>query len=315
MSLSQDYSNFDLHCNEEASNDDDDVVSHQVSNFNDHILCSNSDFLHDEESSIVNAFNSEVDQHQILDSDMIRRFRNDSGFVSARLEAVKWILEVHAYYQFRPETAYLSVNYFDRFLLSTTLPKGKGWPLQLLSVTCLSLAAKMEEISVPLLLDLQTKEPRFMFEPKVIQRMELMVMAILKWRLRLVTPFDFFHYFIWKLSSIGFQSEYQNHLILISHTSNIIVLACQVMDFLEFSPSTIAAAAVICAADQYIDECDQIWGCFHHRVSREKVRKCFNRMKHSICPLPQMKRPKLQPEPSPVSLLEVEAAKIGVTGT
>ncbi|XP_030496665.2 cyclin-D1-1 [Cannabis sativa] len=319
MSLSQDYSNFDLYCNElEASDDDYDdvVISHQVSSFNDHILSSNSDFLHNEATSIVNSFDSEVDQLQVLDSDMILRFRNDSGFVSARVEAVNWILKVHAYYQFRPETAYLSVNYYDRFLLSTTLPKGKGWPSQLLSVTCLSLAAKMEEISVPLLLDLQTKEPKFMFEPKTIQRMELIVMANLKWRLHLVTPFDFVHYFIWKLSSIGFQSEYQNHHhILISHTSNIIVLTCQVIEFLEFSPSTIGAAAVICAAEQYIDEYDQIWGCFHHRVSRERVRKCYNLMKHSICPLPQMKRPKLKPEPTCVSLLEVEPSKIGVTGT
>uniref|UniRef100_A0A803PE86 B-like cyclin n=1 Tax=Cannabis sativa TaxID=3483 RepID=A0A803PE86_CANSA len=255
-----------------------------VSSFNDHILSSNSDFLHNEATSIVNSFDSEVDQLQVLDSDMILRFRNDSGFVSARVEAVNW--------------------------------KGKGWPSQLLSVTCLSLAAKMEEISVPLLLDLQTKEPKFMFEPKTIQRMELIVMANLKWRLHLVTPFDFVHYFIWKLSSIGFQSEYQNHHhILISHTSNIIVLTCQVIEFLEFSPSTIGAAAVICAAEQYIDEYDQIWGCFHHRVSRERVRKCYNLMKHSICPLPQMKRPKLKPEPTCVSLLEVEPSKIGVTGT
>ena len=31
-------------------------------------------------------------------------------------------LQVHAYYNFRPETAYLSVNYMDCFLASHTLP-------------------------------------------------------------------------------------------------------------------------------------------------------------------------------------------------
>ena len=35
------------------------------------------------------------------------------------------------------------------------LQKGKAWMIQLLSVACLSLAAKMEETEVPLLLDLQ----------------------------------------------------------------------------------------------------------------------------------------------------------------
>lgn len=76
-----------------------------------------------------------------------------------------------------------------------------GWPFQLLSVACLSLAAKMEELYVPWLLDLQMLEPTYVFEPKTIQRMELLVLATLKWRLRSVTPFDFLHYFISMLPS------------------------------------------------------------------------------------------------------------------
>lgn len=92
MSLSQDYSNSDLYCNEEAS----DVISDQNTNFyDDHILYSNSDFVPDEESSIITAFDSEIDQ--VLNSDLIRQFRNDSGFVSARQEAVNWILKVNIY--------------------------------------------------------------------------------------------------------------------------------------------------------------------------------------------------------------------------
>lgn len=52
-------------------------------------------------------------------------------------------------------------NYFFVFnLLFDTykyvcLQQTNGWPLQLLSVACLSLAAKMEETLVPSLLDLQ----------------------------------------------------------------------------------------------------------------------------------------------------------------
>lgn len=59
----------------------------------------------------------------------------------------------------------------------------------------------MEEPQVPLLLDLQLFEPKFMFDSKTVQRMELRVMAILNWRLRSVTPFDFLDYFISKLPS------------------------------------------------------------------------------------------------------------------
>lgn len=59
----------------------------------------------------------------------------------------------------------------------------------------------MEEAEVPLLFDLQVSEPKFVFESKTVQRMELWVMAILDWRLRAVTPFDYLDYFISKLAS------------------------------------------------------------------------------------------------------------------
>lgn len=35
--------------------------------------------------------------------------------------------------------------------------KGKKWVIQLIAVSCLSLAAKMDEVYVPLLVDLQVK--------------------------------------------------------------------------------------------------------------------------------------------------------------
>ena len=81
------------------------------------------------------------------------------------------------------------------------MQRPSGWPFQLLSVACLSLAAKMEEPQVPLLLDLQLFQPRFIFEPKTVQKMELRVMSVLNWRLRSVTPFDYLDYFVSKLPS------------------------------------------------------------------------------------------------------------------
>ena len=100
---------------------------------------------------------------------------------------------------------------------------------QLLSVACLSLAAKMEETEVPLTLDLQVKrifveciskfsqgfwreillkcrvffqvgESKYVFEARTIQRMELLVLSTLKWRMQAVTPFSFIDYFLHKLN-------------------------------------------------------------------------------------------------------------------
>lgn len=79
----------------------------------------------------------------------------EEALLMARQEAVEWILKVIAHYGFSTLTAILAINYLDRFLSSFHLQGEKPWMIQLLSVTCLSLAAKVEEIHVPLLLDLQ----------------------------------------------------------------------------------------------------------------------------------------------------------------
>ncbi|KAF6166140.1 hypothetical protein GIB67_023850 [Kingdonia uniflora] len=78
------------------------------------------------------------------------------------------------------------------------IKRGKVWIMQLFDVTCLSLVAKMEEIEVPLSVDLQVEECKFIFEAKTIQIMELLVLSTLKWRMRAVTPFTFMDYFFRK---------------------------------------------------------------------------------------------------------------------
>ena len=70
----------------------------------------------------------------------------------------------------------------------------KTWAIQLLSVACLSLAAKMEECNVPALSEFSMED--YSFESEVIQRMELMVLSTLEWKMGLITPFAFLPYLI-----------------------------------------------------------------------------------------------------------------------
>lgn len=73
-----------------------------------------------------------------------------------RSETVKRMLSAVADHGFSTATAVLAVNYLDQFLSSFHfLQRDKPWMIQLVAVTCLSLASKVEEIHVPLLLDLQ----------------------------------------------------------------------------------------------------------------------------------------------------------------
>ncbi|CAN1192454.1 CYCD3-1, partial [Linum perenne] len=72
---------------------------------------------------------------------------------AARRRAVEWIVKVNSHYGFSTLTAVLAINYLDRFIAGPCYEK--PWTIQLVAVGCLSLAAKVEETYVPLLLDLQ----------------------------------------------------------------------------------------------------------------------------------------------------------------
>jgi cyclin D5 len=80
---------------------------------------------------------------------------------------------------------------------SNVVQSEKLWAIRLLSVACLSLAAKMEEVKVPMLSEFPLQD--YNFGSRVIQRMELLVLSTLEWRMCSISPFDFLHFFITKL--------------------------------------------------------------------------------------------------------------------
>uniref|UniRef100_A0A7N0V8X9 Cyclin N-terminal domain-containing protein n=1 Tax=Kalanchoe fedtschenkoi TaxID=63787 RepID=A0A7N0V8X9_KALFE len=85
----------------------------------------------------------------------------------------------------------IGVTNFDRLLSGVGVRKGKPWMGQLAAVVCLSLAAEMEVIAVTLLVDLQVEGAKYVFEAKTVQRMELLVLSALKWKMNHVTLFSF----------------------------------------------------------------------------------------------------------------------------
>ncbi|KAF7127253.1 hypothetical protein RHSIM_Rhsim11G0151800 [Rhododendron simsii] len=185
--------------------------------------------------------------------------------------------------------------------------KANGWPFQLLAVACLSLAAKMEERYVPLLLDLQIFEPKFLFESQMVQRMELLVVANLNWRLRSVTPFDYIDYFVSKLSRSGSESDFTSPVIAVS--SDLILNSIRVIDFSGFPPSIVAAAAVVAAARESAD----LPETFYERVNKEMVRSCLQLMEVYLmdtCPSVGHKDRNISeppPPPSPDGVLDAAA--------
>ncbi|XP_057468777.1 cyclin-D3-1-like [Actinidia eriantha] len=212
-------------------------------------------------------------------SDYLQRLRNGDLDLGARREAVDWIGKVVAHFNFGPLCKYLSISYLDRFLSVHELSKGKAWMMQLLAVSCLSLAAKMEETDVHLPLDLQVGECKFVFEAITIQRMELMVLSTLKWRMQAITPFSFIDYFLAKIN--GDDKIPPRSSIFVS--TQLILGIIKGIDFLEFRPSEVAAAAAavsVAGEAQTVDIENPISFLTQH-VEKEKVVKCVEMIQES----------------------------------
>ncbi|PAN25040.1 hypothetical protein PAHAL_4G270100 [Panicum hallii] len=220
-------------------------------------------------------------------------------------ESVSWILKARSYHGFQPATAYLAVSYMDRFLSSSSLPD-YGWAFQLLSVACLSLAAKMEETSVPPLLELQIESTGYIFEPGTVQRMELFVLAELDWRLRSLTPFAFINRFACKADSLG------------RCTRSLVLRACQITinaiheaEFLNHCPATMAAASVLSAVTEIpgmscVSISPETAASWCPGLTEEGIRSCYQLLQQLVPMVTTTRRKILASEllrsmPSPVS--------------
>lgn len=171
--------------------------------------------------------------------------KTDPSVFPLRKEAVNWILKVTGYYGFTHLTAILAINYLDRFLSSLHFQKDKPWMIQLVAVSCLSLAAKIEEIQVPLLLDLQVEESKLLFEAKNIQKMELLVMSTLKWRMNPVTPISFLDHIVRRLGLT-------NHVHWDFFKKCEALILCLVSDSrsVSYKPSVLATATMLRVIDE-----------------------------------------------------------------
>ncbi|KAF8399310.1 hypothetical protein HHK36_015175 [Tetracentron sinense] len=282
MSLSYSDCFSDLLCTEDSG-----ILAR---NFQDY--SSDIEFPADIEESIAGFLEDEG--NYVPEFDYPSRFLSRSLDASAREESVAWILKVHALYGFRPLTAYLAVNYMDRFLSSCRLPQTSGWPLQLLSVACVSLAAKMEEPLVPSLLDLQVEGAKFIFEPRTIRKMEILVLNALDWRLRSITPFNFVGFFAYKLDATGTLVGF-----LMSRATEIILTIIGDTSFLNYWPSSVAAAAILCAANEMpkmslVSSRNAASWC--DGLSKDLVLDCYRLMQEIVVDGSHGKCPKVLPQ-------------------
>ncbi|VVB05114.1 unnamed protein product [Arabis nemorensis] len=197
----------------------------------------------------------------------------DEFLILCREKALDWIFRVKSHYGFNSLTALLAVNYFDRFITSRKFQTDKPWMSQLTAVACLSLAAKVEEIRVPLLLDFQVEEARYVFEAKTIQRMELLILSTLQWRMHPVTPISFFDHFIRRFSSKSHQQ-----FEFLRRCESLLLSIVPDSRFMSYSSSVLATAIMVSVIRDFktCDEAEyesQLMTLL--KVNKEKVNKCY----------------------------------------
>ncbi|KAF8776751.1 hypothetical protein HU200_003489 [Digitaria exilis] len=170
---------------------------------------------------------------------------SEEWFRRARLDAVKWILETRGCFGFSHRTAYLAIAYFDSFLLRRRVDReAMPWAARLLSVACVSVAAKMEECQVPALSELDAGGD-YDFCPASICRMELLVLSTLGWRMDAVTPLDFLPCFSSRLHPHGGAGAGGGRVAL--KAIGFIFATAEAGSVLDHRPSTVAAAAILAA--------------------------------------------------------------------
>lgn len=93
---------------------------------------------------------------------------------------IDWLIEVSEAYTLHRQTLYLALNYFDRFMLTqNNIDKSL---LQLIGITSLFIASKMEEACPPKLSQMANVTAGTYYEHEILQ-MELLILKALRWNL------------------------------------------------------------------------------------------------------------------------------------
>ncbi|EOY28467.1 D6-type cyclin isoform 2 [Theobroma cacao] len=234
--------------------------------------------LKEHQSDTISALFSSESDH-MPSQNYLQCLKTSDFYVSFRQEAISLILQLvlvgQAQYSCNldPYTPYLAVNYMDRFISRQDIPQGNPWVLRLLVIACISLAAKMKEIHFSS--SNFQREEGFIFDAPAIQRMELLILDALNWRMRSVTPFSFICFFM----SLFELKDPPLTQALKDRASNIIFQAHGEINLLEFKPSILAASALLLASHelfplQFPSVETSILSCEY--VNKESLLKCFN---------------------------------------
>mmetsp|Transcript_4023 Transcript_4023/g.6292 ORF Transcript_4023/g.6292 Transcript_4023/m.6292 type:complete len:292 (+) Transcript_4023:106-981(+) len=137
-------------------------------------------------------------------TDHLRYFAHDSSFKTEtdrkRSNIVNWCHNVSRYFDFDDETVAMAVTNFDRFLSLRSEVIRNNKNLQLIAMTCLYTAIKINENRV-LSPNKFAAMSQGRFKEEDITKMEYEIATALEWRLTPPTPLSFLHAYISTIST------------------------------------------------------------------------------------------------------------------
>ncbi|KAI0659364.1 cyclin-like protein [Cubamyces menziesii] len=142
-----------------------------------------------------------------------------------------WLIQVHSRFRLLPETLFLCVNIIDRFLSARVVSLAK---LQLVGITCMFIAAKVEEIVAPSASNFLYCADSSYTEAEILQA-ERYVLKTIDWNLSYPNPIHF-------LRRISKADDYNVQVRTIG--KYLLEIQCLEWRLIAAPPSLLAAASI-----------------------------------------------------------------------
>ncbi|XP_031377622.1 putative cyclin-D7-1 [Punica granatum] len=239
-----------------------------------------------------------------------------------RFRVTQWLMKSKSRLRLSYGTLFLAVNYFDRFISACKCQEWKDWMVKLLSVACLSVASKSFETftSFPLH-EIQMEGLDHAFQPSTIQRMELILLRALEWRISSITPYTYVELLMWNLSN-SFLLPNHLHEELRGRVHELLLLAVSDIQLTEFRPSVLAVSAMRYGLQEVLASLSDIhpthFTKFIDQDQKENLKRCNRLMEerlknHSFDPvILTSSHSTFNCSPlSPVTVLSTEGISIG----
>ncbi|TKY63314.1 Cyclin-D7-1 protein [Spatholobus suberectus] len=201
------------------------------------------------------------------------KYLHSNNLIFPRCRVIQWFIKCRSRFNLSFGTVFFAVNYLDRFVSICQCNDWEYWMLELLSIACLSIAIKFNEMSSLSLHEIQVEGLDYSFQSNVILKMELIILKALGWRLNSVTSYSFV-----EMLDVDFL---ENHLYekLISRVTELLVQATLDQKMLEFRPSIVGISALWRTLDQLFPPTSDIYIAYILRLlnqSQKKVTRFFS---------------------------------------